>query len=645
MKKTHSFSALYILIITCLCCPSCTDEQDEFIPGEITEGAIAGIYVGLGVNTRVTELPVVDSINYVGQSGLHNVGLCMYYTSDYSQGDLSKPYIRNMECEIVDGKLVPATDTNKNIFIYDEMTLVAFYPYNADAPDFTSKTDEEQYPITQMNYSEQTYIPYRGETTANPTNAYYISITLYPKHTFKMEIILVSENVSDFNDGNPDLKVLPALDPVDNTDPTKGTWAAWVDQIIPQQNTIGGMHVRKYIAYLWRTDELNLTIDRNEVLFKNGDFTLLATETINTQEQRVYRYGYNMTTGESFIPTSETLINDAVTLQEVSLTNSAVYQVCDIDMSGAGAFTPLSILNSTYDGGGHSISNLNITSMNGNTAGLFGKITGNSIVKEVNLIDPVITISASDTCYVGALCGRVNNELSSEELASLYANISLPPNLSDVVREAILGEMLGEITNTTSQIIACRVENPTITVTGTYPRVGTVCGMVGDKPNGNNYYGLVWDTYSLGGTLSVNSGDPASNEGAKVGGFCGLNEYYITRCYTTIEADDITATGYETDNSTGTPVQLETDIWQGFANQGTQFTSGAGIVDCFAAAPDDNSGVSLLSSSSWPSGWVTYSGIWPINVVSWTDYASNSYWYNMGTAGTTDYPSLHWERR
>ncbi|MCC8132889.1 MAG: hypothetical protein LIP04_04370 [Tannerellaceae bacterium] len=68
-------------------------------------------------------------------------------------------------------------------------------------------------------------------------------------------------------------------------------------------------------------------------------------------------------------------------------------------------------------------------------------------------------------------------------------------------------------------------------------------------------------------------------------------------------------------------------------------------MDCFAAAPDDNSGVSLLSSSSWPSGWVTYSGIWPINVVSWTDYASNSYWYNMGTAGTTDYPSLHWERR
>jgi len=652
MKKNNSFAILFLWMLIGYCGISCSDEREEWTPDTSSEGALMEIYAGLGMETRVSELPSVDSINYLGESGLQHVGLYIYYSDHYEQDDLSEPYIRNLECEIVDGKLVPVTqpgdpDSYKNIFIYDRMTIVAFYPYNPDVPDFTVKADENQYPVTKLNYSEQTYIPYRGETTANPTNAYYVSLTLYPKHTFKMEIILVSENESDFNDGNPDIKVLPALDPADNTNPAIGTRAKWVDRIIPQPNTGGGMHVRKYITYLWRTDELNLVIDRNEVLFENEDFTLLATERINTVERRVYRYGYNMTTGESFIPTSETLINDAASLQGVNnLASSAVYQVCDIDLAAAGAFTPLSILNSTYDGGGHSIRNLNVTAPRGNEAGLFGQIVGNSIVKEVNLIDPVINVSVStDTCYVGALCGRVNNILSDDELEALYANISLPPNLSQVVKDAILGELLGQITNTTSQIIACRVENPTITVTGTHARVGAVCGIVGEKPNGDDFYGYVWDTYSLGGSISVNAGNPAANAGSLVGGFCGVNEYYITRCFTTMEAAGITATGYETQDINGTPTQVEVDIWEGFANQGTQFPSGSAIVDCFAVAPDSNSGVSPMNAGSWPSGWVNYTGIWPINVISWTDYSSNSYWYNLGTPGTTDYPTLHWERR
>ncbi len=596
MKKRYTFLLTWLLIgFSCLVV-SCTDDQVENTGQFPEEGVPLSLYVGFGDGTRVGELPNLEAINEEAASGLSNIGLYVYYTTDYNEGDLSMPYIRNMECRIENGKLVPVLaegedPNNKNIYIYDYMTLVAFYPYNASMSEqenwFEVKADEENYPITLADYSQQTYIPYRGQTSVNPTTAYYIELWLYPKHTFRMEIILVSENPDDFNDDNPDIKVLPAIDPVDNEDTTQdGKRAAWYDFRVEQENTGGGMHVRRYVAYIWQDEEMNHVIEQNEVLYENGNFTLLATEQVNPKEQLIYRYGYNFTTGESFIPTSSNLINDANRLQAFGGTDVNGYQVCDIDMTGV-SFTPISMINSMYDGGGHRISNLNVTTSN-YEAGLFSQILGSSILKNVNLVDPVITVNTTaDTCYVGALCGRVNNILSEEEIEALFASINLPENLSEVVRQALIDEILAGVFNSQSQVIACRVENPQITVTGTYPRVGTVCGANGDRLDTYTFKGAIWDTYSLGGSLTVNAGNPAANAGAEVGGFCGLNEFFIGRSYTTIAEADIEAVQEVPDvDENGDPVTVEENIFQGFTNQGDLYTSaeGAGIEDCYAVA-------------------------------------------------------------
>ncbi|MCD7936174.1 MAG: hypothetical protein LUG98_04875, partial [Tannerellaceae bacterium] len=511
MKKFNEILVLICLFVISSIHTSCTDNDMTDQSGSGIDGAPLTMYVSFDGMTRVGELPNVEAINDAGTSGLNNIGLYLYYTSDYNDNDLSKPYIRNMECRIEEGKLVPVVaegdnPLDKDIYIYDYMTLVAFYPYNAEMSLqenwFKQRTDEENYPITRSDYSEQTYIPYRGQVNVNPTTAFYIELTLYPKHTFRMEIILVNENPDDFNDGSPDIKILPAIDPVDNEDPeTDGKREKWYDFVVSQDNTGGGMHVRRYVAYIWQDDEMNHVIEQNDILYQDGNFSLLATEQVNPREQRAYRYGYNFTTGESFIPTSSNLINDANRLQAFSGNNTSAYQVCDIDLTGVN-FTPISMINSTYDGGGHKISNLSVTS-SAYEAGLFSQIVGNSNLKNVNLIDPVITVNTTvDTCYVGALCGRVNNMLSEEELQNLYNSILLPDNLSEVVRAALLQEILADILNSQSQIIACRVENPVITVTGTHPRVGTVAGSNGDRVNSGNFRGLIWDTYSLGGSIT-----------------------------------------------------------------------------------------------------------------------------------------------
>ncbi|MCD8042706.1 MAG: hypothetical protein LUH10_06540 [Tannerellaceae bacterium] len=658
MKKNYTYLLSCLLVLFTTLSFSCTDDKVAEPDTFPEEGTPLNLYVGFDTATRVEELPDTDAINDAGTNGLNHIGLYVYYTEDYNRNDLSQPYIRNMECRIENGKLIPILAdgepaSRENIYIYDYMTLVAFYPYNAAMSEednwFEEKADEENYPITRIDYSQQTYIPYRGEVSVNPTTAFYIELTLYPKHTFCLEIILVSENTADFNDGSSDIKLLPAMDPVDN-DLETSTWGkreAWYDQFYEKDNEGGGMHVRRYKAYIWQHEGLEHIINQNEVLYEDGNFNLLATEVIRPLEQRVYRYGYNFTTGESFIPTSENLINDAPSLQAFGGTYTNAYQVCDIDLDGV-TFTPLSMISSVYDGGGHKISNLTVNSTSGQ-AGLFSRIQGNSYLKNINLVNPVITVNSSaDTCYVGALCGRVNNALSEQDMEDLYASILLPDNLSEVVKEALIAEILAGINNSQSQIISCRVENPVITVTGTYPRVGTVCGSNGDRQGGDSFRGSVWDTYSLDGTLSVNVGTPDNNAGAEVGGFCGLNEFFIGRAYTTIQEENISAiqniqTGTDQNNQ---PIIEQQNIYQGFTNQGTLYTTGdgAGITDCYAVAPDTNTGVSQMPGAWPPGSWVAYTGIWPINTSSWTNFNSNKFWYQVGTPGVS-YPVLQWERR
>ncbi len=58
-------------------------------------------------------------------------------------------------------------------------------------------------------------------------------------------------------------------------------------------------------------------------------------------------------------------------------------------------------------------------------------------------------------------------------------------------------------------------------------RTCTACGQrrgeAGATDPEGDYYSFIWDTYTVGGSISVNAGAPSLNAGAYVGGFVGLN--------------------------------------------------------------------------------------------------------------------------
>lgn len=624
---------------------SCTD--DDYTNGSDKEGTLLNLSVSFGPTTKLTELPngnemtkdTINGINY----GLKNVGLYVYYTEDYDKGDLTKPYVRNQECTVVNNQLLLVVGENanpqdKNIFIYDKMTIVAFYPYNADMSNssnyFTTKADEEKYPVTRNDYSQQYYIPYRAQTETNPAIAYYTQLNFYPKHTYKIELVVVSDDTGAFPSG--DIKILPANDSIDNPDTTTdGKRAVWFDKLVNLPDG-GGSNVQQYTAYLWTTTDNKNQIKKGDILMESNNLTLIASQDVNVTEQNVYRYGYNISTGEIFIPTSTNLIHDAPTLQGVNNSTGDAYQVCNIDLSGASPWTPINIMGGRYDGGGHEITGLNVNTTD-NTAGLFGTIKGNSTVCNVNLIEPNITVNntTQDSTYVGGLCGRLNTVLTDAEKNALIAN--LPPDISPVVREALIRELMASLGSSESNIIGCRVENPTIVVNGNNPRVGSVVGVSGDKDTGGTYKSLIRDTYVLGGSISVNPGSPANNANAYVGGFVGLNNGLVGRCYTT--TDQITAT------APGDIGQPDIDKYTGFGTMGSLYTpaEGGDIRDSFSALSDTNGGVRQFSAA-WPSGWVTYLGIWPINSTGWLSNSTSSFWYSTGGA-PNNYPILQWQRK
>ena len=623
---------------------SCTKEENVPNPTSKEKGELRLGVSFASLKRQLVELQTPDDMANDQGTGLKNVGVYVYYTDDYNSGDLTKPYVRNVECTISGGELQVVLQPGANpidsrIFIYDRMTIVAFYPYNASVPYFTTKADEEIYPTTRADYSQQYYIPYRAQTETNPTEAFYTQLTFYPKHTYKLELVVVSDDVANFPD-QANLKILPGIDSINNTnlvDDDKRS--AWFDKVVPLDNTGGGSNVRQYTAYIWtkngRAD--NNQIKKGDILLESDKLTLIASQDVNVAEQFVYRYGYNMSTGEMFIPTSSNLIHDRASLAGIDKGSATAYQVCNIDLSAGGDWAPISIIGGRYDGGGHKITGMTVNTTD-SEAGLFSKIQGNTVVCNVNLISPAITLAntAADTCYAGGIAGRLNTALSEEDRQEAIGNI--PGDLSPVVKDALLKEIIAGLLNSQADIIACRVENPMIVVNGKNPYVGTIVGLAGQNDEKGSYKSRIWDTYSLGGSISANSGSEANNVDGYVGGFVGLNNGYINRSFTTIGS-------IQFQKLEGSPTPVLVDRYTGFATMGSVFTpsEGGNIEDSYAVLADSNLNVKQLSSA-WPSGWAMYQGKWPIHNVGWLASPANSFWYSEVSSPST-YPTLQWERK
>lgn len=674
--------SLYIgVMLLALCFGGCADEA--MVGNQKGEGTLLNMYVSIGANTRLAELGS-DFINHINTEidGKKHIGLYIYYEDDYNAGDLSKPYIRNLECKITDNKITP-TDPTQQIYIYDRMTIVAFYPYNSTAIDFSVKDDEKAYPISESDYSKQTYIPYRAQTNVNPTNAYMIELHFKPQQTCKVEVVLVADRQEDFpqslnlTDGT--IKLLPSVDRYeggyDGTDPSKGDLREnWVDGItdFPESGTpTGGKFVRRYTAYVWKSgagDKHHDTnhkhndniLEKGEILFESDKLTLVVPATVNLSEETVYRYGYNMNTGEIFIPTSDRLIYDAKSLQEAKFDEYRAYQVCDIDLSSISDWNPLTTYDGIYDGGGHTIRGLSYTATpTTNVAsepdkqmyGLFGSITGTSTLMNVHLMEPSITVDYSntalkDTCYVGAICGLVNPELSDERKRKIIMD-GLPKELSETVKDALVQERLKDWGTTTCTVRGCKVSAPQITVKGENVRVGALCGGAGNQKQ----KAIIKDSYAQGGSIAVNSTSDEEKMKYKqvyVAGFCGmLANGEIKQSYSTME--DVS--GYA-GTATGDGGTTAKDLATGFCNlapDGERITGKVPAVTSCYSLKEDATGGATLFANGWPANWplfkddvkatnhAAFPGLWP--AYQWEDS-----WKNLGTSPTI-YPILIWEEQ
>lgn len=680
-------------LLTVLCLAGCADETLTESPKG--EGTLLNMYASVNTaNTRLAELGDAGNM-FTDAKGKKNIGLYIYYEDDYKADDLSKPYIRNLECTYEGGKIIP---TNKeNIYIYDRMTIVAFYPYNASMSDeanyFTVKTDEKAYPISESDYSKQLYIPYRAQTNVNPTNAYMINLGFGPQQTCKVEVVLVADALADFpesknlTDGK--IKLLPTVDRYEdgNTawDSDKGDLREnWLDAIkdfpaddeYNQGTPTGGKYVRRYTAYVWKSGagdkhhdpahkHDNNILPKGEVLFESDKLILRVPAQVNLNEKIVYRYGYNMNTGEIFIPTSDKLVYDAASLQGVKFDNDRAYQVCDIDLGSIANWAPKTAFKGTYDGGGHKIENLKyntIATQTGNKAlkqsfGLFSQITSESTLMNIELVNPMITVDFSstalkDTCYVGTLCGLVNPELSEDEKRKMVSD-GLPPELSGPVREALIQERLKDFAPSTCYIRGCKVTDPAITVTGENVRVGGLCGGAGNqKQKAEIKDSYVWqsdNTTYQGILVNAADADKSKYSNAFVAGFCGIlansgKNGGIKNCYTTLQkvqafVKDATA---------------NKDIATGFYHPATgkELLGTVTVSGCYTLKADANPGVTSFADgrpTDWPlfendntvtnGGGMDYlqqGGSYP--AYKWTDS-----WKDMN--GNNSYPSLIWETR
>lgn len=670
MKKIIKYIAFLGLALLPFIFYGCSEDTlEEKLP---EKGTPLNLYVkSSGAVTRLEELGSIDDINTLTDDKQH-IGLYIYYQDDYDQDNLTKPYIRNLECQIDDkGRLVPVN--GQSIYIYDRMKIVAFYPYNAHVSDFIKRADESEYPVSESDYEQQTYIPYRGETTVNPTNAFLVSLNLAPLQTFKVQLVLVADQPADFPQSqdkqNGEIKLFPTIDP-HTTGYTAGEDRRefWVDRIDNFSPGTGGKYVRRYNAYIWKTPEAdkhhdaykhqNNKIEKGELLFQSDELTLMVSEAIDFSQRSVYRYGYNMNTGEIFVPTSESLVYDAETLQNAG----SAYQVCDIDLNGFN-WTPKKYYSGNYDGGGHAIKGLKIdeapTVNNPDGSGvqgfgLFGSIVGNSTLKNINLVSPEITVdftnsALTDTCSIGALCGVVNPKLPAGELYNAIS-ATVPEGLPDVVRDALIQEQMMNFVNTTSTIRGCKVENPSIEANGEKVIAGGLCGVVGST----DQKGSIQDSYvsqtSTAAGIAVNAATEEMKityEQGNIGSFCGLlASGSITNSYTSLS----TVYGYHKwVNTATTPVTIaSTEASTGFCDIAAGLPSGvtASVNGCYASKQEDIAGVTNFADG-WPA-WPLFNGgnlttadgwpAWPVQQ-SLGDY---EFWGSMGSQASV-FPTLIWE--
>ncbi|MDP4803825.1 MAG: hypothetical protein NWR45_02610 [Candidatus Nanopelagicales bacterium] len=186
-------------------------------------------------------------------------------------------------------------------------------------------------------------------------------------------------------------------------------------------------------------------------------------------------------------------------IEEIGYCLSASFiQMNDVALTGTWA--PLGTsgqpFTGTYDGGGFSISNLNISLSTTDDVGLFGYISGATITG-VNIISGSVTSRE----YVGAIVGRAVN--SSITQSSSAASVSGVNQVGGIVGESAWATGPNR---SLSQIFATGA----VTASGNY--VGGLAGVTTSLVISNTYAtGSVSGDYQVGGLIGENNSSSLSN--------------------------------------------------------------------------------------------------------------------------------------
>ena len=139
----------------------------------------------------------------------------------------------------------------------------------------------------------------------------------------------------------------------------------------------------------------------------------------------------------------------------------------DIDMSGQQTW-PNITFNRTFDGAGHIISNLSISSSNACT-GLIGALAGGGTVKNLLLKDATVNSSIPST---GGIAGLVRNGAITACAVS-GCTVNGTSNVGGIAG------LIGNLRQDTSPVTACYAASCTVTGTSTTTSVGHIIGVVG----------------------------------------------------------------------------------------------------------------------------------------------------------------------
>ena len=275
---------------------------------------------------------------------------------------------------------------------------------------------------------------------------------------------------------------------------------------------------------------------------------------------------------------------------EAHAADAKVRLTADIDMSQATSWAPIAEFKGTFDGQGHTISNIDVTFDSGNAAAIFIKVSGEVEIKNLILYGCTVENTATTDVGCGILVGKAEAEFALE-------NVHVKESTIDAHGKRV-GALIGyaKSTTATASVNNCSVVDTTV-------QGGRQTGGAVGQGEGNltirNFYGNA----TVEGVTGYNN---PGNIGGLIGYLAGAYSYNYENCVfagTVACPDGQRKAGFGADADSSTSVTM-TDCLLLNPDIEKMFVSSANITPtqerCVTVAELDTQKEILLAN-----GWVT----------------------------------------